>query len=80
MAPKERNERIIQGNYERLKEEEKKRAVKLNEAFYFFYPLTLAANKFKITPEREKEKKKVQMVEDTGMPPGPPDPSPPLHP
>ena len=60
MAPKERNKRIIEGNYALLKEEEKKRAVKLNESFYFFYPLSLQENKFKITPQRKSESKSTQ--------------------
>ncbi len=48
MAPKQRNERLIRGDYDSLSEEEKKKAVKLNGYFFIRYPLELSADQFKM--------------------------------
>ena len=49
MAPaKPKHDRLIRGNWNRLNEEQKKRAVKLNDDYYIIYPIELTADKFKM--------------------------------
>lgn len=59
MAPT-RNKRIISGNYDRLSEEEKKNAVRLNSEFYIKYPLELQQNKYRISQSEDRESKSTQ--------------------
>ena len=49
MAPaKPKHDRLIRGNWNRLNDEQKKRAVKLNDDYYIIYPIELTADKFKM--------------------------------
>lgn len=56
MAPKPRNNKLIRGSYDSLTEEEKKKAVKLNSDYFFFYPLQLKPAQFKMKAEYTKKK------------------------
>ncbi len=60
---KEKNKRMIRGNYDRLSDDQKKRAVKLTDDYYIVYPMELAQNMFDVKQELKNESKSTQKTE-----------------